>query len=93
MTLEEFEAQLQRDGYLEVKHRSIEQGQDTRPHCHDFDTRLLVQEGELTIVCGDDVHTYRAGEMLEIPAGVEHCERYAPRRVRFVAGLRHHEAP
>ena len=88
MKADEFEDQLRRDGYLDIKHRLVDQGQDTLPHSHDFDTRLLVQEGELTLVCGEVRRTYRAGEILDIPAGVEHCECYALGRLRFVAGLR-----
>ena len=92
MTTEEFEDQLRRDGYLEIKHRCIERAADTPAHRHDFDTRLLVQAGELTLVCGDARRAYRAGEILEIPAGVEHCECYAPEPIRFVAGLRRRPA-
>ena len=88
MTKDEFEDQLRRDGYLDIKHRFFEQSEDTQPHCHDFDTRLLIQEGELTLVLADARRTYRAGEVLEITAGVEHCECYAPAPIRFVAGLR-----
>lgn len=88
MTPDQFEDQLRRDGYLEIKHRCLERGEDTLPHSHDFDTRLLVQQGELTLVCGDARRAYRAGEILEIPAGALHSECYAPGPVQFVAGLR-----
>ena len=84
----EFEAQLRRDGYLDIKHRLVERGEDTQPHHHDFDTRLLVLEGEMSVVCGGTQRCYRAGEILEIPAGAEHCEQYTADRLRFVAGLR-----
>ena len=87
-TTDEFEEQLRRDGYLDIKRRLVERGEDTQPHTHAFDTRLLVLEGEMTVVCGGAQRTYRAGEILEIPAGAEHCERYAADRLRFVAGLR-----
>ena len=53
MSKDEFENQLRRDGYLEIKHRCFEGSVDSQTHCHDFDTRLLVEEGELTIVIGD----------------------------------------
>ena len=92
MDTSEFEAQLHRDGYLEIKHRLIDRGLDTRPHSHPFDTRLLVLEGETTIVCGGAQRTYRAGDIVEIDAGVEHCERYGAARVGLVAGLRHKPA-
>lgn len=88
MTTDEFEQELRRDGYLDIKHRLVERGEDTQPHSHDFDTRLLVLEGQMTVACGDSRRTYQAGEILEILAGVAHCESYAPARLRFVAGLR-----
>ena len=77
-----------RDGYLDIKHKLFERGEDTQPHNHDFDTRLLVLQGKMTEVCGGTQRTYRAGEILEISADAEHCERYGPDRLRFVAGLR-----
>ncbi len=85
---DEFEEQLRHDGYLDIKHRLVERGEDTQPHRHDFDTRLLVLEGEMTVVCGGAQRTYRAGETLEISAGAEHCERYGRDPLCFVAGLR-----
>ena len=84
----EFEEQLKRDGYLDIKHRQIERGENTKTHKHDFDTRLLVMSGELTVVCGDNQRTYRAGEILEIAAEAEHFELYGQDRLSFVAGLR-----
>ena len=88
MPTDDFEEQLLRDGYLEIKHRCLERGVDTPPHSHDFDTRLLILAGEMTVVGADARRAYRAGETLEIPAGVEHRECYAAEPIRFVAGLR-----
>ena len=88
----EFEAQLRRDGYLDIKHRVFDRGVDTTPHSHPFDTRLLILEGETTIVYGDVAHTYRAGDVFELTAGVEHCEQHPDTRFGFVAGLRHEPA-
>ena len=93
MTTEDFEDQLRRDGYLDIRQRFLERGVDTQPHSHPFETRLLIVEGEMTIVCGGTQRTYRAGEILEIGADIEHMERYAPDCVRFVAGLRHKAGP
>ena len=88
MTKDEFEQQLRRDGYLDIKHRHIEHGVNSQPHCHDFDTRLMIEAGELTIVSADAQRTYRAGDVLELTAGVEHRECYSPEPLRYVAGLR-----
>lgn len=87
MDTREFEAQLRRDGYLDIKHKWIEPAVATHNHSHLFDTRLLVVEGEATITCGAQQRTYRAGEVMEIESGVEHSEQYE--RVRFIVGLRH----
>ena len=85
----EFEAQLRRDGYLDIKTKSIEPGMQTSNHQHAFDTRLMVLEGEATITCGGQDRTYRPGEVMEIARGVEHAERYGLTRFGFVVGLRH----
>ena len=89
MDAHEFEAQLRLDGYLEIKSRSMARGVDTRPHRHAFDTRLLVLDGELTVLCDGQARTCRPGDIVEIAAGVEHCERYGSTPVRLIAGLRH----
>ena len=95
MDTREFEAQLRRDGYLEIKNKSIEPHFETTPHCHAFDTRLLVLEGEATIVYDDRQRTYKPGDVMEIDAGVMHCERHGAARFESLVGLRHKpvEAP
>ena len=88
----EFEAQLLRDGYLDVKNKTIETGIDRSSHHHPFDTRLLVLEGEATITCDGVQRIYRAGEVMEIERNVEHAECFGQTRVRFIVGLRHDPA-
>ena len=92
MDTREFEAELLRDGFLDVKTKTIEHDVDLGAHCHAFDTRLLVLEGEATITCAGVERTYRAGEVMEIERGVEHTERYGQTRFRFVVALRHKPA-
>ena len=89
MDTHEFEAQLRRDGYLDIKTKSLDPAIDTRPHSHPFDTRLLVLEGEATITCGEQERLYRPGDVMEIERGVEHFEQYGSARFGFVVGLRH----
>lgn len=89
MDTQAFEAQLQRDGYLEVRRKSMDPGVDTTPHHHDFDTRLMVVEGRLTVVCGDRETTCGPGDVFELARGVEHFERYGPGPYRVIAGVRH----
>ena len=89
MFTREFEAQLRRDGTLDIKTRSLDPAIGTHPHSHPFDTRLLVLEGEATITRGVQQRLYRPGEVMEIGRGVEHFEQYGSARFGFVAGLRH----
>ena len=92
MDTREFEAQLRRDGYLEIKSKTLDPAIGTSPHSHSFDTRLLVLEGEATITCGVQQRVYRPGDIMEVARGVEHFEQYGSARFGFVVGLRHPEA-
>ena len=92
MDTREFEAQLRRDGYLDIKTKTLEPAIATRPHSHPFDTRLLVLEGDVTITCGAQQRLYRPGDVLEVARGVEHFEQYRSARFGFVVGLRHPHA-
>jgi mannose-6-phosphate isomerase-like protein (cupin superfamily) len=90
METSEFEAQLRRDGYLDIDVRSVEGGVFNASHSHAFDVRALVLEGEATIACGGTPRTYRPGDVLEVAAGVEHTEQYGPDGYRYLVGRRHH---
>ena len=92
MDTHEFEAQLRRDGYLDIKTKSLDRAISTGPHTHPFDTRLMVLEGDVTIICGDQQRLYRPGDVMEIARGVEHCEQYSSARLGLVVGLRHSDA-
>ena len=84
-----FESGLLRDGYLDVRRRSLENGVDTTPHTHAFDTRLMVLQGELSVIFGHETMVARAGDVIDIARDASHCERYGPGPIVFVAGLRH----
>jgi quercetin dioxygenase-like cupin family protein len=84
-----FESELRRDGYLDIRRRSLESGVDTTPHTHAFDTRLMVLQGEMSVVFDDSTMVARAGDVIEIPRDASHFERYRPGAIVFVAGLRH----
>ena len=53
-----FEAELQRDGY-QVVVNTMQPGAINPEHAHDFDARLLVVAGEMTIVVGGQRNTYQ----------------------------------
>jgi quercetin dioxygenase-like cupin family protein len=82
-----FEAELEREGYAPVE---VERGPDTdkADHAHDFDARLLVLDGVLTITIAGAARTCRAGETFTVPAGVRHTEHAGPAGARFLLGKR-----
>ena len=63
----EFEAELRREGYS-VVNASLKPNLRIDNHCHDFDAKLLVLGGEITITCDNKPETFRAGQCCEVPA-------------------------
>ena len=93
MKREDFEKELGAHGYREIVDRRMKAGQINPEHAHEFDARLLVLEGEMTIVCDGEERTYRTGDTLAMTAGRRHTERCGPEGVRYLAGRRHPQAP
>ena len=89
----EFENELGAQGYREVVDRRMEAGAIKPEHAHEFDARLLILEGEITIACDGEERTYRAGDGFAMTAGRRHTERCGPQGVRYLAGRRYHQAP
>jgi quercetin dioxygenase-like cupin family protein len=84
----EFEAALRRDGYGEIVDRRMAANQFNPDHTHEFDARVLVVEGEMTIAQGGAAHTYRAGDTCALSAGTVHSEQCGAAGVRYLAGRR-----
>ena len=61
-------------------------------HAHEFDARLLVFEGAMTIAAEGSERTYRAGESFTMAAGCRHSERSGPDGARYLAGRRYAKA-
>ena len=89
MNQAEFEAELNHQGYLEVVDRRMHGNELNPDHAHEFDARVLVIEGEMTIASDAAERTYRAGEAFAIAAGRRHAERSGPQGARYLAGRRH----
>ena len=83
----EFEAQLQRDGY-EVLVRTMQPDTLNPEHAHDFDARLLVVAGEMTVVADGQRNTYRVGDTFSMTHGCRHSEQAGPEGATYVAGRR-----
>jgi quercetin dioxygenase-like cupin family protein len=84
-----FEAGLREQGYGEMVDRRMEPGTVNPGHAHEFDARLLILEGAMTIASEGGEHTYRIGEVFEMPAGRRHSEVAGSDGVRYLAGRRY----
>src|ERR1700730_6367258 len=84
-----FETELREQGYAEVVDRRMEAGAVNPEHAHEFDARLLVLEGAMTITSEGNQRTYRAGDTFAMTAGCRHSERSGPEGARYLAGRRY----
>ena len=89
MTPESFRERLLEDGYLDVETKSIAAGFAVDTHSHPYDVRVLVLAGEITITRDGVPTTYRSGDVIEVPRGRAHSERYGPQGYTFMVGRRH----
>ena len=87
MNRSEFEADLRREGY-EVREGEIKPDEHRAAHAHGFDARLLVLDGSITLVFGDDRQTFGPGDSCAVPAGTMHEEHTEADGVRYVSGRR-----
>jgi uncharacterized protein YjlB len=87
MNRAEFEASLRQEGY-EVKEDEIEPHRHYEAHAHEFDARVLVLGGSITLVFGTDRVTYRPGDAFSLPAGTMHEEHTEADGTRVVEGYR-----
>jgi quercetin dioxygenase-like cupin family protein len=85
LTREAFESDLRREGF-EVAHGGQKGGFREEPHAHDFDARIMVLGGEITVVRDDRAETFRAGDCCEIAAGCRHTTQAGPEGVAYVVG-------
>ena len=84
-----FETELREQGYAEVVDRHMEPDALNPEHAHEFDARLLVLEGAMTIAAEGTEKTYRAGDTFTMTAGCRHSERSGPAGARYLAGRRY----
>jgi quercetin dioxygenase-like cupin family protein len=82
-----FEAELQRDGY-QVVVNTMQPSAINPEHAHDFDARLLVVAGEMTIHAEGQRATYRVGDTFSMTHGCRHSEHAGAEGATYVAGRR-----
>jgi quercetin dioxygenase-like cupin family protein len=87
MTRAEFEAELRHEGY-EIREGEIKPNVHREAHAHEFDARVMVLDGSITLVFGKDRVTYGPGDSCSVPAGTMHEEHTEGDGVRYVSGRR-----
>ena len=87
-----FEASLRQEGYKLVN-SSLKPNESSPDHTHDFDARLYVLGGEITITRDNKPETFRAGQCCEVPAGCMHTEQVGPEGVAYLSGRRRDGGP
>ena len=87
MSQSEFEAELRRQGY-QVFYGGLRAGTVNPDHAHDWDARVMVIGGEITLTRRGKDETFRAGDSCTVAAGEVHAEHVGPQGVAYVAGRR-----
>lgn len=83
---ERFEAQLQAEGYPEIRCNEYKPNQHNPEHSHPFDVHALVLEGEITLTVEGKATRYGAGDEFRMAAGCRHIEDIGPQGVRYIVG-------
>ena len=88
MDRQSFEAELKRNGY-EILTNTTPGVKVNPEHSHPYDVRAMVLKGALTMNCGGEVRTYKAGETFTMPRGRLHSESYGPEGAVTLLGRKH----
>ena len=82
-----FEDLLAAEGY-EASERFKEAAPDNGMHAHDFDARLFILEGQVTMTFADGAKTFGPGDDCHVPAGTRHSEAFGPDGCSYIVGTR-----
>lgn len=88
MDTSEFEKSRRAEGFGEFELKALPNTYATNPHTHPFDVAALVTKGEITLTCGGEPRTYRAGEIFTMAQGMQHFERVGADGVEYFAAKR-----
>jgi len=55
-------------------------------HAHDFDARIMVLSGEITLTRDGKPDVFHADDHSEIPAGCQHTTKVGPEGVAYIVG-------
>ena len=87
MNQSEFEADLKREGY-QVFYGGLKAGEVNPDHTHDWDARVMVIGGEITVTREGKPQTFHPGDSCAVTAGEVHAEHVGAQGVAYIAGRR-----
>lgn len=82
-----FEQGLKADGYEPVERR-MDANSFNPEHVHEFDARVMLLDGEMTITRPTGAQTFHPGDICELAAGTPHSEQCGPNGALYLAGRR-----
>ena len=85
LTREAFESDLRREGF-DVVNGGQRPDFAEDMHAHDFDARIMVLAGEITVTCDGKSDVFHAGDHCEISAGCQHTTKAGPEGVAYIVG-------
>tara|TARA_R110002073_G_scaffold321820_1_gene498097 strand:+ start:527 stop:799 length:273 start_codon:yes stop_codon:yes gene_type:complete len=88
MDAQSFSQKAVADGFAEPYARDLSVASDPAPHAHDFDARVMVTDGAITLGIDGKKTTYAAGDWCEVPAGTIHTEEVGPHGVSLLVAKR-----
>ncbi len=91
LTREAFESDLRREGF-DVTHGGQKACVTEDQHAHDFDLRIMVLGGEITLTRDGSSTTFKSGDCCEIPEGCQHTTQVGPEGVAYVLGKAYRRA-
>jgi quercetin dioxygenase-like cupin family protein len=85
LTREAFESDLRREGF-DVVNGGQQPGFAEDVHAHDFDARIMVLAGEITVTRDGKSDVFHAGDHCEIPAACQHTTLVGAEGVAYMVG-------
>ncbi len=88
-TEKELTNQLKSEGYHKVYSWEDGPNEEDPTHTHDFDTKLIILNGELEIEMKGQKILLKQGESIEIPREEVHAAITSPNGCKYLVGERH----
>jgi quercetin dioxygenase-like cupin family protein len=85
VSVAEFSSRLSRDGFTSMM-VEYPAGTTFDEHAHEFDSRLLVTDGEFSITIDGVALSFTVGDVFVLPANTVHSEVVGPNGVRYLSG-------